>query len=96
MDYETKKILIDNLRRRCREGCTVVLASHDVELVGSCADRVVLLAEGEVVAEGPTREVLTESLTFSTQVNKLFGGRYLTVEDVLASKEMEKTGVSHV
>jgi energy-coupling factor transport system ATP-binding protein len=83
MDYETKELLIANLRRRCDEGCAVVLASHDVELVASCAQRVVLLAEGRVVADGPAREVLTESVTFSTQVNKLFGGRYLTVEDVL-------------
>ena len=95
MDYETKRLLMDNLRRRCREGCTVILASHDVELVGSCADRVVLLAEGEVAAAGPTRDVLTESLTFSTQVNKLFGDRYLTVEDVLAAEEMERIGASN-
>ncbi len=94
MDYETKKLLVANLRRRCQEGCAVILASHDVELVGRCAQRVVLLAEGEVVAEGPTREVLTESLTFSTQVNRLFGGRYLTVEDVLAAKGLERLHVS--
>ena len=83
MDYPTKEMLIANLRRRCDEGCAVVLASHDVELVASCAQRVVLLADGRVVADGPAREVLTESVTFSTQVNKLFGGRYLTVDDVL-------------
>ncbi len=85
MDYETKELLIANLRRRCDEGCAVILASHDVELVASCARRVVLLAEGKVVADGPVREVLTESVTFSTQVNKLFGSRYLTVDDVLES-----------
>jgi energy-coupling factor transport system ATP-binding protein len=83
MDYETKELLIANLRRRCREGCAVLLASHDVELVAGCAQRVVLLAEGRVAASGGVRDVLTESVTFSTQVNKLFGGRYLTVEDVL-------------
>ena len=63
-----------------------ILASHDVELVARCAQRVVLLAEGRVVADGPAREVLTESVTFSTQVNKLFGGRYLTVEDVIPAE----------
>jgi energy-coupling factor transporter ATP-binding protein EcfA2 len=84
MDYETKELLIANLRRRCEAGCAVVLASHDVELVGSCAQRVALLADGRVVADGPARDVLTESVTFSTQVNKLFGGRFLTVEDALA------------
>jgi energy-coupling factor transporter ATP-binding protein EcfA2 len=83
MDYETKELLIANLRRRCDEGCAVILASHDVELVASCAARVVLLAEGRVVADGPARDVLTESVTFSTQVNKLFGGRYLTIDDAL-------------
>jgi energy-coupling factor transport system ATP-binding protein len=83
MDYETKEMLVANLRRRCREGCAVLLASHDVELVAGCAQRVVLLAEGRVVATGGVRDVLTESVTFSTQVNKLFGGRYLTVEDIL-------------
>jgi energy-coupling factor transport system ATP-binding protein len=90
MDYETKQLLIDNLKRRCREGAAVVLASHDVELVASCADRIVLLADGETVAEGSARDVLTESITFSTQINKLFGGGHLTVEDVLRSRESEK------
>jgi energy-coupling factor transport system ATP-binding protein len=83
MDYQTKERLVENLRRRCREGCTVILASHDVELAGRCADRVLLLADGQVVVEGPARAVLTETLTFSTQVNKLLGGTYLTPEDVL-------------
>jgi energy-coupling factor transport system ATP-binding protein len=83
MDYETKERLVENLRRRCREGCAVILASHDVELAGRCADRVLLLAEGQVVVEGPARSVLTETLTFSTQVSKLLGGAYLTPEDVV-------------
>jgi energy-coupling factor transport system ATP-binding protein len=85
MDYETKRQLVDNLRRRCDEGATVIIASHDVELAGSCADRVLLLAEGRVVVEGPARDVLTETLTFSTQVNKLLGGRFLTPDDVIAA-----------
>jgi len=83
MDYETKEQLVVNLKRRAQAGCAVVIASHDVELAAQCAYRVVLLSEGELAVDGPTREVLTESLTFSTQVNRLFGGRYLTPEDVL-------------
>jgi energy-coupling factor transporter ATP-binding protein EcfA2 len=85
MDYETKELLIANLRRRCDDGCAVILASHDVELAASCAQKVVLLADGRVIAAGPARDVLTESVTFSTQVNKLFGGRHMTVEDVLGT-----------
>ena len=87
MDWETKELLVANLRRRCAAGATVILASHDVELAGRCADRVLLLAEGRVVVEGPAREALTETLTFSTQVNKLLGGDLLTPEDALAAIE---------
>jgi energy-coupling factor transport system ATP-binding protein len=90
MDYETKELLVENLRRRCADGATVIIASHDVELAGRCADRVLLLAEGEVVVEGPARSVLTETLTFSTQVNKLLGGTFLTPEDVVAAQETQR------
>ena len=66
------------------EGCAVLLATHDVELVARCSDRVVLLGEGEVVVDGPTREVMTGSLVFASQVNKLFRDpHYLVVEDVV-------------
>jgi energy-coupling factor transport system ATP-binding protein len=84
MDYETKDVLVRNLRARAKAGATIIIASHDVELVASCADSVLLLAEGRVVLQAPVRTALTETLTFSTQVNKLFGGTMLTPEDVLA------------
>jgi energy-coupling factor transport system ATP-binding protein len=87
MDHETKERLVDNVRRRCRDGAAAIIASHDVELAGRCADCVLLLAEGQVVVQGPAREVLTETLTFSTQVNKLLGGPFLTPEDVLEQSE---------
>ncbi len=84
MDAATKDLLVRNLKRRCNEGACVVLASHDVELIAGCAGRVVLLAEGEIVADGVAATVLTGSITFSTQANKLLGGDVLTVEDAVA------------
>jgi len=85
MDAETRQLLLRNLKQRRGQGACVVLASHDVELMASCAERVILLAEGEVVLDGPVRSVLTGSTTFSTQANKLFGGDVLTPEDALAA-----------
>lgn len=85
MDQTTKELLVANLRRRCDAGATVILASHDVELAARCAGRVLLLAEGRVIVDGPAREALSETLTFSTQVNKLLGGDLLTPEDALAA-----------
>jgi energy-coupling factor transport system ATP-binding protein len=84
MDASTKDLLIANLKRRAAAGATIVLASHDVELAARCATRVVLLADGEVIADGPPHRTLADSITFSTQANKVFGGDVLTVEDALA------------
>ncbi len=84
LDYRNKRLLARFLRRKRAEGKAVSMATHDVELVATCAGRVVLMGEGEVVIDGPTREVLSESATFSTQVNKLFRGTsWLTVEDAI-------------
>lgn len=38
----------------------VLLASHDLHLAGAIADRVVLMHDGAVLAEGPPRTVLTQ------------------------------------
>ncbi|MDD9207294.1 ATP-binding cassette domain-containing protein [Georgenia sp. 10Sc9-8] len=48
------------LRQVADEGGAVVLASHDIRTVVSLADRVVLLAEGGVLAAGPPAQVLAE------------------------------------
>ena len=83
LDYEQKEALTGILQQLRAQGRTVLLATHDVELVARCADRVVLLGDGEVIVDGPTRQVMTGSLVFASQVNKLYRDpRYLVVEDV--------------
>ncbi len=95
LDYLSKERLIEMLRRRQRQGAAIVMATHDVELVARAADRVVLLAEGEIVVDGSPRAVLGESAIFSTQINKLFAGAgLLTVEDALGALA-EKTPSSN-
>ena len=84
MDAARKRDLGDLLTRLRREGMTILLATHDVELVATVATRVLLLGDGRVVADGGPRTVLSGSLTFATQVNKLYGDGFLTVEDVIA------------
>jgi energy-coupling factor transport system ATP-binding protein len=85
LDYRAKVVLGHLLRDLAAEGSTIIMSTHDVELAASCADRVALLGDGELVVEGPVREVLSDSLIFSSQVAKLFPGTgWLTVADVLA------------
>jgi energy-coupling factor transport system ATP-binding protein len=88
LDYEQKRQLARLLREQKQEGQAIVMATHDVELVAACADRVVLLAEGQVVVDGPARVVMSDSQVFASQINKLFRDpRYLIVEDVLHAVE---------
>jgi energy-coupling factor transport system ATP-binding protein len=72
------------------------MATHDVELVARCADRVVLLGDGQVVVDGPVRQVMSESLVFSSQITKLFRDpALLTVEDVLRLYPTPDSGVTN-
>ncbi|MET9261272.1 ATP-binding cassette domain-containing protein [Amycolatopsis sp. NPDC004079] len=60
----------------------VLIATHDVEFVAETCDRAVVLAEGEVVADGPTADVVVSSPLFAPQVAKILGGGWLTVDQV--------------
>ena len=85
LDYEQKASLIRFLQAQNQSGKTVVVVTHDVEMVAQCAERVILMGDGEIVLDGPVREVMTASQVFSSQINKLFRDtRYLTVQDVVA------------
>ncbi|MEU4805577.1 ATP-binding cassette domain-containing protein [Actinosynnema sp. NPDC023587] len=85
LDYPGKAALARMIATLTGEGRAVVVATHDVEFVATVADRVVVLAEGEIVSDGPTAEVLGGSPAFATQVAKVLGGQWLTVDDVEAS-----------
>lgn len=93
LDYPQKRSLARFLKEQKAQGRTIVMATHDVELVAECADRVVILGDGEVVVDGPTRRVMTNSMVFASQINKLLrDDRFLTVQDVLASYAPEEAG----
>ena len=38
---------------------TIITAMHDLTLAGQFADRLLLMASGRIVAEGPAQQVLT-------------------------------------
>jgi energy-coupling factor transport system ATP-binding protein len=83
LDYGAKKRLGEVLTGLAAQGTTVLLATHDVELAAEVADRVVILADGEVVTDGPAREVLASSPAFAPQVTKvLLPQTWLTVAEV--------------
>ncbi|RSS56292.1 ABC transporter ATP-binding protein [Streptomyces sp. WAC06614] len=83
LDYAAKARLIEILRDLAAAGHAVVLATHDVELAAELAHRVVILAGGEIVADGPTAEVVVSSPAFAPQVAKVLApDPWLTVTQV--------------
>ncbi len=82
LDPAIKQALSAFLRTRAAAGASILTATHDVEWAARTAGRVLLMADGEIYADGPPRIVLADSLVFSTQVNKLLGGGWLLPEEV--------------
>lgn len=52
----------DLLKRLAQSGRGVVVTLHDLGLVARLADRVIVLAAGKVLADGPVADVLTEDV----------------------------------
>ncbi|MEV8093378.1 ATP-binding cassette domain-containing protein [Kitasatospora sp. NPDC085879] len=85
LDYAAKARLVTVLRGLAEAGHAVLLATHDVELAAELAHRTVVLAEGEVVADGPTAEVVTAAPAFAPQIAKILNpGPWLTLGQVTA------------
>ncbi|MFG3049602.1 ABC transporter ATP-binding protein [Kitasatospora sp. NPDC048239] len=86
LDYAAKGRLVEILRGLCADGHAVLLATHDVELAAELAHRTAILAEGEIVADGPTAEVVVSSPAFAPQVAKILAPLpWLTVHQVEAA-----------
>lgn len=83
LDYSAKRRLIRVLAGLAHEGRSIVIATHDVEVVAALADRAVVIAEGEIVSDGPARDVVVHSPVFAPQVAKILSPEpWLTVVEV--------------
>jgi energy-coupling factor transport system ATP-binding protein len=84
LDPDAKERLIRFLRGHAADGGVAMVATHDVELAAAVGTRVVMLAGGEVVADGGTAHVLGDSTVFAPQMTRAFGPGWLTPEQVAA------------
>jgi energy-coupling factor transport system ATP-binding protein len=91
IDATSRHALEQMLREHTAGGGAVVLATHDVELAARVATTVVVLGDGDVVAQGDARTVLAGSL-FAPQVLRVLPP-LLTVDEVRALVATEADGV---
>jgi energy-coupling factor transport system ATP-binding protein len=74
MDRSARDALVTLLHEVAGRGSAVVVATHDVELVAMFAERVVMVGEGTVIADGPPRELLAGGWYFATETARILGG----------------------
>ncbi|MFJ7625206.1 ABC transporter ATP-binding protein [Streptomyces sp. NPDC097595] len=83
LDYRAKSRLVETVDALAAEGRAIVVSTHDVEFAARAADRVVVMAEGEIVADGPTTDVIVSSPVFAPQTAKILAPLpFLTVDQV--------------
>lgn len=83
LDYPAKRSFVDVLEQLAGAGRSVVVSTHDVEFAAMAADRVVVMAQGDIVADGPVAEIMVASPSFAPQVAKILAPlEYLTIDQV--------------
>jgi energy-coupling factor transport system ATP-binding protein len=94
MDPARKRALAGRLRELADQGVAVLVATHDTAFAADLSDRVVLMGEGVVIADGPAAEVLSGGWQFSTEVARVLGGAdgALTPEEGARLLERELVG----
>jgi energy-coupling factor transport system ATP-binding protein len=81
MDRIHKDELAARVRELAEGGAAVMVATHDTEFAASLANRIVLLGQGVVIADGPPEEVLGGGRHFSTEVARVTNGAALLPEE---------------
>ncbi|MFA9397101.1 MAG: ABC transporter ATP-binding protein [Clostridiaceae bacterium] len=72
LDSDLKEKLGDLLVKLNNKGTTIILVTHDIEFTSNYCNKFMLLINGEMVSCGSKKDVLSEGIFYTTNVNKLF------------------------
>ncbi len=72
LDYATKADLHRVVDRLAAKGAAVLISTHDVEFAALASTRMLIMAEGELVADGTTAALCTSSAAYAPQTAKVF------------------------
>jgi energy-coupling factor transport system ATP-binding protein len=81
MDRLHKEALSSRIHELAAAGSAVMVATHDTEFAAALADRIILLGQGVVIADGDPKEVLGGGRHFSTEVARVTSGAALLPEE---------------
>ncbi len=74
MDRGARDALAGRIDALAAAGAAVLVATHDPELAAVCADRVLLMADGRMIADGTPSEVLGGGWYFATETARVLSG----------------------
>lgn len=69
-----------------QKGTSILLVTHDIEFAAEYAEKVIIMFDGRIVANGFKHEILDGSNYYSPQINRLFRGNcrgVITIQDAL-------------
>ena len=96
LDLQGSLSIMELLRQWNADGRTIIIITHDMQVVAEYARRTVVMAQGRVLADGPTRAVLTDQAVLAqaflkapqiTRLAQSLNGRFGLPRDVLTVKE---------
>ena len=85
LDAQSKATIRDVLERVSHDGTTIVIVSHDIEMIGQIATRVATLFDGTIVSICTPRMLLSTNYLFTTTTRRICRG---IVDDVLLENEL--------
>ncbi|MCW4042676.1 MAG: ATP-binding cassette domain-containing protein, partial [Candidatus Bathyarchaeota archaeon] len=96
-DFARSKIIMDMVRVLHRLGKTIIIVTHDMELIAEYAKRLIVMKSGKMLLDGSTRnvfsqpKVLQESSIKPPQITSLGQAlsKYSVPPDILTVEEME-------
>jgi ABC-2 type transport system ATP-binding protein len=69
LDVESSRVLQTELRRLAREqGITVILSSHNMDVIETVCDRVLIMSDGSIVADDSVDELLRSADSYGVRV----------------------------
>lgn len=89
LDPHLKESLVCKLRELCASGKTVVLVSHDIELVAEAADYVSFISSGSIITTAPRREFFSRLSFYTTSLSKITSG---IAENIVSLSDLKEAG----
>jgi len=72
LDLPAKRMYRESLESFIENGRTLILVTHDLSEIVSRIERIVVMKEGRIIADGPKREVLSEGVLSEAYGTRVF------------------------